>query len=162
MIDSVSAALGTLASFLKGMWQIFIIPVGITAWAIYRDILAKQGRRENKEQTKKQNRDPEHEDHIVEISARHQEYMSRIEGDFQELLKQLNDTEAEIALLRREKWQTDLQVRAWRHACRDAQQIVWALQRQGCAAGSELTRFKPVDSVFSQNVSANQHPPEVT
>lgn len=151
MNDSNNAALDAMANLSKGIWQAFIIPIGITAWAIYRDIVSKRGRRRATEQVSRQRRVIEHDQHAAELSARHQEYIRRIESDFQEMCKQLQDTEAETTILRREKWQAELNVRAWRHACRDAQQIVWALQRQGCAAGSELTRFKPVDPASLQS-----------
>ena len=117
----------------------------ITAWAVYRDITIRNKKSVFKEQSNQDDNSYHYEKRISDLSIRHQDYMHCIEKDFQELLKQLNDTEAEITVLRREKWQADLQVRAWRHACRDAQQMVWALQRQGCASGTELTRFKSVD-----------------
>lgn len=151
MIDGISAMFENITSLVKGLWQVFIIPIVITAWAVYRDVMLKRGQHGRHEQTDRQHCNIEHEQHVADLSARHQEYLLRIESDFQELLKQLNEAEAEATLLRREKWQADLQVRAWRHSCRDAQQMVWALQRQGCSAGSELTRFKQVDLMGQQS-----------
>ena len=155
MVDILTIIISNILSIFKGMWQVFIIPVGVTAWAVYRDIMLKRNKSINPKHSSKQKDDFEHDERIAELSTRHQDYMSRIESDFQELLRQFNETEAEITILRREKWQTDLQVRAWRHACRDAQQIVWALQRQGCAAGSELTRFKQIEQIGSNSVPLN-------
>lgn len=145
MNDNSNAALDAVSNLGKGLWQAFIIPVGLTAWAVYRDVVSKRGQRRKMEQTKQQRRDEEQDRYATDLNARHQEYVRRIEHDFQEVYKQLQDTEAEATILRREKWQAEHYVRAWRHACRDAQQIVWALQRQGCTAGTELTQFKPVE-----------------
>ena len=149
MIDTIISLATNLTSTFKGIWQMFIIPVGVTAWAIYRDLVFNKNKVEASISSNVKPHKLENEESIFELSARHQEYMKRIESDFQDLLKQLNETESEATVLRREKWQADLQVRAWRHACRDAQQIVWALQRQGCAAGSELTQFKQIEQISS-------------
>lgn len=160
MTNQVNAALEAFLSFFREFWQVVVVTILMTAWAIYRDVTLKRSRPENSGQVDRHHCSVEYEQHVADLSARHQEYLLRIESDFQELLKQLNEAEAEATALRREKWQADLQVRAWRHSCRDAQQMVWALQRQGCSAGSELTRFKQVDLIGPQSPATGQQSPE--
>lgn len=161
MNDSTNTALDTLSHVLKGAWQAIVIPVGITAWAIYRDVVSRRSRRRGQEQASRRQRgaDQDQKPPSPDLSVRHHDYIRRIEQDFQEIYKQLQDTEAEATLLRREKWAAELAVRSWRHNCRDAQQIVWALQRQGCPAGTELTQFKPIEAAPPPGISPLAPPP---
>ena len=160
MTDGFSVALEIFLNFVKGFWQVITVTVFVTSWAVYRDVTLKRRHAKGSDQENQHRYNIDYEQHVADLSTRHHEYLIRIENDFQELLKQLNEAEAEATALRREKWQADLQVRAWRHSCRDAQQMVWALQRQGCSAGSELTRFKQVDLIGSQSPATGQQSPE--
>ena len=139
-------------------WQTFLMLFMLTSWITYREFIKRHSDKKNKSRIEKENRrDSEFNNiSVTEINNNHKKYMERIETEFQELLKNINESEVEINSLRREKWQSDLQTRAWRHACRDAQQMVWALQRQGCAAGSELTYFKPIEAVNILSNDINQ------
>ena len=129
-------------------WQIFTILFLFTSWIIYHEFNKKYFNIKNRSGAEQIQQKSKNFDYSIdEINANNRNYMMRIETEFQEFIKIINENEIEMNTLRREKWQSDLQTRAWRHACRDAQQMVWALQRQGCAAGSELTHFKTIEPV---------------
>ena len=145
MVDSPDSTLDGFVAFGKNVWQAFVVPVGIAAWAVYKDFIVRREKRVAEGQSVQQRREAEQEKRELELNTRHREYVQRIEGDFQEMRKRLQEAESEVVALRRENWRTEVRVQAWRHACRDAQQIVWALQRRGCPAGSDLTQFEPVE-----------------
>lgn len=145
MVDSPDSAFDGFVALGKNVWQAFIVPAGIAVWAVYKDLSTRREKRVADGQSMQQRREAEQEKRELELNTRHREYVQRIEGDFQEMRKRLQETEAEVIMLRKENWRTELRVQAWRHACRDAQQVVWALQRRGCPAGSELTHFESVE-----------------